>query len=292
MIKVFHIGAIHIDGKKIMSKDNGYFAVCADKPNVLSAIDMAYEEANEYVCNECSLFDVQENEQCRGEYVLCYPLDCGFGVPLQDAKAMNLPITNEDDLYSFEYELNDLDKDVRDDVIERYVDVIAGPNDDWYENVLYKFIEKAKSKYHFDVQYNDISFSLGYVQGDFACFAGECKDPLAFLDAIYSFDSASHRRLFKYLAQNGYVNIFAERQQDSTHIDMNYDYPCRLNDKAKMIEEMMDDIYSLLKDFAYNADSDLYWDIRNEYECLTSEESVVDYIADNYFTFNYDGSDF
>lgn len=159
------------------------------------------------------------------------------------------------------YTIKELPKDVQKKVIEknRHINV----EHEWYDFIFDNFIIEAK-KYGFIVTSKDIHFSGFYSQGDGACFDGEIKTR------------------FKNVRFDIRKNHFAGNYCHSTtrFIDFENLYPDKpLSKIDKKLKELQEN-YKMLCDKLYKTLSD-------NYEHLTSDESILESLeANEYYFYN------
>jgi hypothetical protein len=185
------------------------------------------------------------------------------------------------------FEFDELTDDVKQKVIEKYYDINVDFSD-WYEFVIDDFKEQIKEKYgldfdkevYFDIEYRyrHLCFNKIWIDDIKKFIKGFKKDKIAKGDINFSY------KIAKALKQEEIIISFENHRE---HTSINYsDYSKNaITDKYKYLDDLQD----WFNDNVVNA---LLKRLTDEYEYLTSKESIIDTIKANEFKFLSDGERF
>jgi hypothetical protein len=166
-------------------------------------------------------------------------------------------------------------------------------HEDWWEGTENNFTERMRSR---GVEVERVFFSGFWSQGDGACFEGSICDMDDFLKFYFNDDEYPFiRRLLK---ENGAVNLschqhgyyshansvlFSEQHDTWELIHHDEEDEFRLKVINAMDEKLADeltDFYSAAHEIFRDAMRSLYDDLQAEYEYLTSDETIREYLED------------
>lgn len=164
---------------------------------------------------------------------------------------------------------------------------------EWWDNVEMAFRERMKP---LGVHVDRIYFSLSYSQGDYAAFEGRVFFHRWMENNGYA---ESHQMLYLDATQTcEYFSVGADRD----YVRVNFDYyvgnaqPCGVfadlpaDTWDELVEEQRnsEDWHQLTQDWVDDVCGDLYRELCDEYEYLTSEEQFTEYCDSNDITFTTD----
>lgn len=150
------------------------------------------------------------------------------------------------------------------------------------------------------VRVEKIEFCLSYSQGDYATFVGSIDVAMWMEANTYGGQTYAERFPALFLAAQDYGDDAKVTTWQQSNARVNYDgqlvgntYPSgifsALDQEAwdELVEEQMDDagLEQALQDYVDNISAELYTDLRDEYEHLTSEESFIESCKCNDITF-------
>ena len=168
---------------------------------------------------------------------------------------------------------SELDEKTKAKVMEKYYDF--NTSFDWWGSVYEYFSEKMEEK-GVEVDLEHTYFSLGYSQSDYAAITAKVTDIDKFMSALGGFDK-KETRLIKFALHEGYISCLGcSAQRDSTSVSVEWDNPHEYNqgsksDAYRFAEKALEKFSESVDYFFREATRELYCDLRNEYEYLTSE---------------------
>ena len=171
---------------------------------------------------------------------------------------------------------SELDEKTKVKVLDRYSDF--NTSFDWWDFVYDNFAEKMKDN-GVEVDLEHTYFSLGYSQSDYAAITAEVTDIDKFMSALGGFDK-KETRLIKFAVHEGYINsLGCNAQRSSTSVSVEWDNPHEYNqgnisDAYRFAEKTLESFSESVDCFFREATRELYRNLRNEYEYLTSEDCL------------------
>ena len=171
---------------------------------------------------------------------------------------------------------SELDEKTRAKVMEKYYDY--NTSFDWWDFVYDNFAEKMKDN-GVEVDLEHTYFSLGYLQSDYAAITAEVTDIDKFITALGRFDK-KEIRLIKFALHEGYISCLGcNAQRSSTRVSVEWDNPHEYNqggasDAYRFAERTLEKFSESVDCFFREATRELYRDLQNDYEGLTSEECL------------------
>jgi hypothetical protein len=185
------------------------------------------------------------------------------------------------------FEFDELTDEIKQKVIEKNYDINVELSN-WYEFVIYNFREEIKEKYgldfdddiYFDIEYRDrhLCFKKIWIDNINKFIKGFKKDNIGKKDIDFSYKIARALR-------NDEIIINFENNREHTNISYNDYSKNNLTNKYNYL----DDLQSWFND---NIINELLKRLTNEYEYLTSEESIIDTIKANEYKFLENGDIF
>ena len=171
---------------------------------------------------------------------------------------------------------SELDEKTKAKVMEKYYDF--NTSFDWWDSVYEYFSEKMEEK-GVEVDLEHTYFSLGYSQSDYAAITAKVTDIDKFMSALGGFDK-KETRLIKFALHEGYISCLGcSAQRSSTSVSVEWDNPHEYNqgsksDAYRFAEKALEKFSESVDYFFREATRELYCDLRNEYEYLTSEDCL------------------
>jgi len=176
--------------------------------------------------------------------------------------------------------------------IDKHRDIFV-QDSDWYESVEESFKERMLEK---GITVSRIYFSGFWSQGDGACFEGGLADTATFLDAFY--DKDDYPEIRRMLANGGFVNLNCYHRGHHYHEysvvftdtydtweDLHYPETDEFRTQilkaldAKLADEHTSFYESAIEIFRSSM-RDLYRDLQDQYEYLTSDEIIEEWLED------------
>lgn len=196
--------------------------------------------------------------------------------------------TIEIKLYSF----NELSEEAKERAIEKERHNQCYLDCEWWEFV-YEHHTQAIKKAGFDI--TRIYFSGFWSQGDGAMFEYDGLDKKLLYKAVDSLDLPKWK---KAILKNGYISgkgvqsgRYCHENSCSHSIYIETDNGMQHYDNIeKLFYEYTTDIEEYIEGFYIDLCSDLYKELESEYEYLTSDESISEYLIANEFEFTVDGN--
>ena len=194
------------------------------------------------------------------------------------------------------YKFDELNKKAQAKAIEnnRYINVDSW---EWYHDLLCDFIENTKNNYGIEIEEKNIDFSGFSNQGDGASFTSENIDTKKLIEVLHiDFKSNYLKNLFVEWFNNfeiyrtsfhySHCHTVAVRWQD------NFDYYNGGSHKklASYFTQKATEIENKLEELKNNLCNELYNNLENEYEFLTSDSIIEDCLINNEYEFYSDGS--
>lgn len=177
------------------------------------------------------------------------------------------------------YKFNELKKDIKEEVLDKYRDINVDC-DFWNDWVIEKHQTKLKKLGYTN---SKIFFSGFWLQGDGACFEASVNlEPWL----------KAHKQLTKYraLANRAWEIIITIKQ--SGHYYHEYSMNVKeeggyhLKDKAG---KQLDEVIKLIESESVELAKAIYKNLKEHYECLISDEEVIETIKANDYEFLKDG---
>lgn len=171
---------------------------------------------------------------------------------------------------------SELDEKTKTKVMEEYYDY--NTSFDWWDSAYEDFAEKMREK-GIEVDLKHTYFSLGYSQSDYAAITAEVTDIDKFINALGGFDK-KETRLIKFAFHEGYISsLGCSAQRASTSVNVEWDNPHEYNqgdtsEAYRFAEKTLESFSESADCFFREAAQELYYDLRTEYEYLTSEECL------------------
>lgn len=183
-----------------------------------------------------------------------------------------------------------MDEKEKQKLIEKYRDINV--DYEWYQYTFDDFIARMEKV---GIEVDNIHFSGFYSQGDGACFEGRIHRPLRFMRKHCP---GQYPMIRKLIVMKGYLNVGCTHSgqyyhAESTVFDMNYEeFWTFLDAKDEMRESVIevmdeqlnrefDDFYNDVKNVFRGYMNELYHELRDEYEHLTSDDVVWESIVAN-----------
>jgi hypothetical protein len=179
---------------------------------------------------------------------------------------------------------------VTQELIEKYRQINVDHN--WWEFLEEDFTARMALK---GIEVQQMYFSGFWSQGDGACFAGRLSNPLRFLRKHFPKDYPTARLVIKH---GGDVNISCTHSghyyhENCTSFSIGYDEPNNVMEQPTefhehVVQALTDKMDKEMECFAEQAEQvfkgymrQLYRELEQEYEHLTSDEAVVETIIAN-----------
>lgn len=178
---------------------------------------------------------------------------------------------------------SELDEKTKAKVMEKYSDY--NTSFDWWDSVYEYFSEKMEEK-GVEVDLEHTYFSLGYSQSDYAAITAKVTDIDKFITALGGFDK-KEIRLIKFALYEGYIsNLGCNVQRSSTSVNVEWDNPHEYNqggasDAYHFAEKTLETFSESVDCFFREATRELYRDLQNDYEDLTSEDCLSESFDEN-----------
>ena len=169
------------------------------------------------------------------------------------------------------YKFDELPKDGQQKAIENLYDINVD-YDDWYydEGLLQKTEDNG---FYFEIK--NIEFDIYRQEYNIPL---EVNDETKVLDVLLSKPKYKHKKLIKSLHKAGFIYFYSS-------ISL-YSYSTKLKRLDKIMDELTSDFDELQSDLAYN----VFKQIKNSYEYLTSEEAIIETIKANDYDFTIQGN--
>ena len=171
---------------------------------------------------------------------------------------------------------SELDEKTKAKVMEQYYDFTT--SFDWWDSVYEYFAEKMEEK-GVEIDLEHVYFSLGYSQSDYAAITAKVTDIDKFMPALGGFDK-KETRLIKFALHERYISsLGCSAQRSSTSVGVEWNNPHEYNqgnisDAYHFAEKTLESFSESVDCFFREATRELYRDLRNEYEYLTSEDCL------------------
>ena len=198
-----------------------------------------------------------------------------------------------------------LSEDQQHEVLERFREINV-EDDFWYELAIEEFKEDLRGR---GLSCNDVCFSFGYSQSDYASFDAKLTDYEAFLSGMEL--TEKEKRVATYMLENDFVRISYKNRDfrndaslnfDATnpHADyvkgsfdvktwfFNVDENCKQAKAYIFCQELLNKIEWYAEDFGNDACHKLLKRLEEEYEYRTSDCAVHDMIIFNGFQFDFE----
>lgn len=162
---------------------------------------------------------------------------------------------------------------------------------DWHEHILEDWKNEVLPNLGFENC--EIRYSGFWSQGDGASFEGDVNF-LKYCDAY----GLNIRPSVRKLIENGCVNVYASLERNSHHyyhentVSLNYDIDGLQYKKAPRLEEYLCKICEGIKEDARAKMREIYRNLEKHYKYLTSDESVIEFLEVNEYTFDFNGEQF
>lgn len=187
------------------------------------------------------------------------------------------------------YKFDELSKDVQEKLIEKNRDIYT--DFDWYSVIFDNFSENVKQDYGIEINIENIKFSGFYSQGDGASFT------------VADIPVETLLKLFRITIPHGLENLFCESVNFSIERtnhrychentvsaayenNFNYNYPQIYNLFDKLAEKIIGELEKLKNKLC----GTLYRDLESEYEFLTSDNVIKEWILDQDDYYFLDGA--
>jgi hypothetical protein len=173
------------------------------------------------------------------------------------------------------------------ELLEEYRDVNV--DHEWWDFTYEDFKAKA---HDLGIAVTDISFSGFWSQGDGACFSGHVDDWHKILTATKQTEllqlAEENHWYFQVTSRGSYCHSYTmygnldapipENPYEEETEPLQYDaWEIKHGPIIATAEALEDDLQTYFRDLA----DDLYKDLEQEYNCLTEDEQIVDWILDN-----------
>jgi len=167
---------------------------------------------------------------------------------------------------------SDLDEKTKTKVMEKYYDYNVF-HEWWY--VTYEYFAEKMYEKGIEVDLNHTYFS----QSNYTTITAKVVDIDKFINALGGFDE-KETRLIKFAVNDGYIScIGCTAQHSSTSVNVEWDNPHEYNqgsssDAYRFAEKTLETFSESVNCFFREAAQELYYDLRTDYEYLTSEEGL------------------
>ncbi len=198
-----------------------------------------------------------------------------------------------------------LSEDQQHEVLERFREINV-EDEFWYELAVEEFKEDLSGR---GLSCNDVCFSFGYSQSDYASFDAKLIDYEAFLSGMKL--TEKEKRVATYMFENDFVRISYNSRDFRNDVSLNFDvinphadyvkgsfdvktWSFNVNEKCKQAEayifcrELLNKIERYTEDFGNDACHKLLKRLEEEYEYQTSDCAVHDMIIFNGFQFDFE----
>lgn len=193
-------------------------------------------------------------------------------------------ITTEHIVYNYEDVLKD--NILKKMVLEKNIDINV--DFEWYEYLLDEWKEKLEQLGFINPE---IEFTGFYSQGDGASFISDIDLKQA-AKVSHLFSNRQIKILnalidYNFIEANITRHTYRYSHENSTSLNK---YDGELKSNWKHIQIIVDILWKYLEDLRFNLSKEIYNDLKNEYEYLTSEEAILDTIQANDYEFYADGT--
>ena len=198
-----------------------------------------------------------------------------------------------------------LSEDQQHEVLERFREINV-EDEFWYELAVEEFKEDLRGR---GLSCNDVCFSFGYSQSDYASFDAKLFDYEAFLSGMEL--TEKEKRAAVYMFENDFIRLSYESyrfrcvsglnfEAENPHADyvkghldpktwfFNVDENCKQADAYTFCQELLNKIEWYAEDFGNDACLKLLKRLEEEYDYLTSVEAVRDMILANEYQFDFE----
>lgn len=198
-----------------------------------------------------------------------------------------------------------LSEDQQREVLERFREINV-EDDFWYELAIEEFKEDLRGR---GLSCNDVCFSFGYSQSDYASFDAKLVDYEAFLSGMEL--TEKEKRVATYMFGNDFLRISYNSRDFRNDVSLNFDATnphadyvkgrfdvktwffnvdenCKQADAYTFCQELLNKIEGYAEDFGNDACHKLLKRLEAEYEYQTSDCAVHDMIIFNGFQFDFE----
>ena len=179
------------------------------------------------------------------------------------------------------YELDELTPELKEKVIENYRDIHTGYG--WYQFILEEWTEKLEALGYENI---DINFNGFGSQGDGASFTAKSMDLDKWLKVHKR--TTHYKKLLKDIHNYGLAGLTGEVYRLTHHYY--HENTCKASvDGDTKYPELVDELTAEIESERYELCNQLYKDLQNEYEYLTSDEVILETLKANEYMFNDEG---
>lgn len=193
-------------------------------------------------------------------------------------------ITKKYKIYNYEDILNN--KELKEKILNKHYDI--NTNFDWYEFTLNEWTEKLEKLGFMNPK---INFSGFWSQGDGASFTCDVIDIKLVAETSKLFKQREINALYA-LWNNGYIEANIERNTHhyyhSRTVTLNF-YDGKMYTNWKHLQKIVDKLSDYLSDIIIDLSDEIYTDLENEYNYLTSELAILETIQANDYEFDENG---
>ena len=198
-----------------------------------------------------------------------------------------------------------LSEDQQHEVLERFREINV-EDDFWYELAIEEFKEDLRGR---GLSCNDVCFSFGYSQSDYASFDAKLTDYKAFLSSMEL--TEKEKRVATYMFENDFIKLAYESdgfrcasglnfEAVNPHADyvkgcfdvktwfFNVDENCKQAEAYLFCRELLNKIEWYAEDFGNDACHKLLKRLEAEYEYQTSDCAVMDTLIANEYQFDFE----
>ena len=198
-----------------------------------------------------------------------------------------------------------LSEDQQHEVLERFREINV-EDEFWYGLAVEEFKEDLRGR---GLSCNDVCFSFGCSQSDYASFDAKLFDYEAFLSGMEL--TEKEKRAAVYMFENDFIRLSYESyrfrcvsglnfEAENPHADyvkghldpktwfFNVDENCKQADAYTFCQELLNKIEWYAEDFGNDACLKLLKRLEEEYDYLTSDEAVRDMILANEYQFDFE----
>ena len=198
-----------------------------------------------------------------------------------------------------------LSEDQQHEVLERFREINVG-DEIWWDFIVEEFKEDLRGK---GLSCNDVCFSFGYSQSDYASFDAKLIDYEAFLSGMEL--TEKEKRVAAFMFENDFVRISYNSRDFRNDVALNFDDTnphadyvkgrfdvktwffnvdenCKQAKAYLFCRELLNKIEWYAEDFGNDACHKLLKRLEAEYEYQTSDEEVKDTILANEYQFDFE----
>ena len=197
-------------------------------------------------------------------------------------------ITIEKTLYDFE--------EVREKALEKNRYMLVDDYSNWYDELLHDTKNKLEKTGFLNA---DIYFSGFHSQGDGACFDAyvDVEKLLDYLLEIKKLDEDEVKKLKNlndkleiFISKNPYAYHYNHEKTRFIDVEVDYNYLDDVFDTFEKGDEIINRLEKIVEELRLELCIAIYKDLECEYNYLTSDEGLSEWLGDDAYWFNEDGT--